>query len=546
MMPEQTSEMTEPLARGSHALAYGAIDAQVQVVSGYPGSPSTAVFEALVAFACPELQIEWAVNEKSAFDIAFGASLAGMRSLVCLKSVGLNVALDSLMVGNLSPGPGGFVVLVGDDPGGWGSQNEQDSRVLIAAAEIPLLEPRSAEEARNVMHRAYELSEQHEIPVAVRVTRALIQEQVPEAKPEPQMLAGRSPRLQGRHNVLPVDVVAYHRRLQEKNRVVASRFETLPWNNAIGSGYKGVVTAGHASRKLQQVLERSGTAPLQCLNLSTLHPLPERRITGYLSGLNEALVLEETAPFLEIQVRAIAQGAGLCLPILGRLTGHLPGSGELSSQEIAGALRGLVPEWPWPTFASPVRNMPSRKALCEDCPYVPALEALLDLMDRHGGREAFVVTGETGCMVRAQLPPWEILDVKYGMGSSIGLGAGLAMTGMQKRIVALSGDSALLHSGLGELIDACQAGVQMLVLVLANETTALSGGQPHPGTPHNARGYARSPLRLGPLIQAAGVRTLCTVDPKDRSRTLEAMEQGLLSDGLSVVIVERACPIWAA
>jgi indolepyruvate ferredoxin oxidoreductase alpha subunit len=179
---------------------------------------------------------------------------------------------------------------------------------------------------------------------------------------------------------------------------------------------------------------------------------------------------------------------------------------------------------------------------CEDCPYIPTFEALLAVMERHGGRDAFVVTGETGCMVRAQLPPWELLDVKYGMGSSIGLAAGLARAGIGQGIVALSGDSALLHSGLGELVDAAQAGANLLVVVLANETTALSGGQPHPGTPHDAQGQPRMPIDLGRLVQAAGVDLVRVVDPEDGQATEAAFEEALAWDSLAVVIARRPCP----
>jgi len=144
---------------GSQVLAYGALEAAVDYVTGYPGSPATGVVDALLHLAGDQVRIEWAINEKSAFDTAFGASLAGFRALLCLKSVGLNVALDSLMVSNLAAGDGGFVILVGDDPGGWGSQNEEDSRLLVAAAEVPLLEPTSLKDAQPVMKHAFDLSE---------------------------------------------------------------------------------------------------------------------------------------------------------------------------------------------------------------------------------------------------------------------------------------------------------------------------------------------------------------------------------------------------
>ena len=249
-------------------------------------------------------------------------------------------------------------------------------------------------------------------------------------------------------------------------------------------------------------------------------------------------------PYVEIQVQAIAQRAGLTLPVYGRSSGHLPRAGELFAPNIILGLTALLPRWQWPTAVEMARAMPSRKPLCDDCPYIPALQALLAVMDDHGGRQAFVVTGETGCMVRAQLPPWEIMDLKYGMGSSIGLAAGLARTGISQRIVALSGDSALLHSGLGEMIDAAQAGISMLALVLANDTTALSGGQPHPATPHDARERPRRPVDLEALLLATGAASVQVVDPEDRETTMAALEKGITGQGLNVVIAERACPLW--
>ena len=533
---------------GSQALARGAIEAGVQFVTGYPGSPSTSVVNALLQLASDRLHIEWAINEKSAFDAALGGSLAGIRSLLCLKSVGLNVALDSLMVANLAAGDGGFVILVGDDPGGWGSQNEQDSRLLVAAAEIPLLEPTSADDAPAVMRQAFDLSERFRVPVAVRITRALVLDRTETHLPSPSASgprAGAFKRQGDRLNVLPIHVVDLHQRLQATLGEVQALFEDSALN---GAGEEktsyGVIAAGHSYQKLTRVLHQANHPPLRILRLATLHPLPEGRIQGFLRGLESVLVLEETAPYVELEVQALAQRAGQFLPIYGRRSGHLPGAGELRAAQIAQALMALQPEWPWPAFEPARRAMPSRRPLCEDCPYIPTLEALLAVIARHGGRDAFVITGETGCMVRAQLPPWEILDVKYGMGSSIGLAAGLARAGISQRIVALSGDSALWHSGFGELIDAVLAGVHLLVVVLANETTALSGGQPHPGTTRDAQGHPRRPADLAALVEAAGVDSVDTVDPKDRQATETAFEKALATKGLAVVIAQRACPKW--
>jgi indolepyruvate ferredoxin oxidoreductase alpha subunit len=541
---------------GSEALARGALDAGVQLVTGYPGSPTTATVDALLRLAGPEVQVEFAINEKSAFDTAFGASMAGVHALLCLKSVGLNVALDSLMVGNLAPGPGPFVLLVGDDPGGWGSQNEQDSRPLAGAAEVPLLEPTSADQARRTMREAFTLSEQIQLPVVVRITRALANEAVSGGSPAPIELRASPTRpgifhRQGdRFNVLPIHVVDYHERLQASLSEAQVYFERSGLNHAEGSARRGILAAGQAYQKLvralEQILPDSGTASLPAiLALATLHPLPEQRIVKWLGNLEAALVLEETAPYLEIQVQALAQRAGLGLPIYGRMSGHLPSAGELFTPHIVRALAALYPKEDWPSLPEEGRNMPSRRPLCDDCPYIPALEALLATMERHGGRDAFVVTGETGCMVRAQLPPWEILDVKYGMGSSIGLAAGLTRAGISQQVIALAGDSAFLHSGINELIDADQSGANLLVVLLANEITALSGGQPHPATGHDARGGPRRPVDLVALMRAAGVTSVRIVDPDDDEILQAAFEEGLARRQLAAVIVRQACPRWS-
>ncbi|MCL7452226.1 MAG: thiamine pyrophosphate-dependent enzyme [Anaerolineae bacterium] len=535
---------------GSQALAYGALDAGVQFVTGYPGSPSTATVDALLRLAGDGTRIEWASNEKSAFDAAFGASLAGIRSLLCLKSVGLNVALDSLMVSNLAPGDGAFVILVGDDPGGWGSQNEEDSRLLAVAAEVPLLEPVSASEARGVMRQAFELSERFTVPVVVRITRALAEATLAHAGVAPaaapsQPLAHFQRRPE-RFNVLPAYVVDFHRRLQTVLSEVERTFEQWPSNRAEGQGQVGIVAAGFARQKLAGVLAQTPEPPpLQILALSSLHPLPGATLQRFLSGLDAALVLEETAPYLEIQVQALAQRAGLGLAVYGRTSGHVPGTGEVSGPEIVQALAALLPDWPWPGLEGSPKAMPSRQPLCDGCPYIPTFESLLAVMERHGGRQAFIVTGETGCMVRAQLPPLEMMDLKYGMGSSIGLAAGLVRAGVQQRVIALSGDSAFLHSGLSELIDSTQAGVGMLVVILANETTALSGGQPHPATARDARGRPRPPIDLVSLVRAAGVDHVRLLGAEHPPALETAFEDGLACGQLAVVIVQQPCARWA-
>jgi indolepyruvate ferredoxin oxidoreductase alpha subunit len=539
---------------GAHALAGGAIEAGVSLVTGYPGAPSTAVVDAILELTSPdEVQVEWTSNEKVAIEMAFGASLGGMRSLLCVKSVGLNVALDPLMAFNLSGCNAGLVILVGDDPGGWGSQNEQDSRALALAAEIPLFEPTSVSEARAAVHQAFQLSEDVGLPVIVRITRALVlaeEEIQTEASEDVQSLA-RPPSFRRefmRWVVLPINVVPYHLRLHQRLDAIQARFEDSAFNGTEGVGEQGVIAAGFAYQKTLDLL--GGTIPpgLRLLRLGTFYPLPAERVRAFLQAVESVLVLEETAPLVERAVRAAAQQGGLTLPVYGRDTGHLSRAGELFAPQIAAALNRFLPHLSLPTGGESGRPMPSREPLCDGCPYVPVFDALTEAIDQLGGRDEVIVVGDPGCMVRSQLPPYELMDVKNSLGSSIAMAAGLALSqandGVGKRVVALCGDSGFLHSGLSGLVDAARVGVPMLVLILDNGTTALSGGQPHPASGVDTRGRPRRTVDLAGLARQAGAGMVQVVDLDGGEEVRPAIEKGMRADGPAVVIARGRCRRW--
>ncbi len=540
---------------GACALARGAIEAGVSLVTGYPGAPATAVFDCIMDLTSPdEVQVEWTSNEKVAIEVAFGASLGGMRAMLCVKSVGLNIALDPLMAFNLSGCNAGLVILVGDDPGGWGSQNEQDSRLLALAAEVPLLEPTSVPDARTAMRQAFQLSEETGLPVMVRVTRALALAQAFDPGQE-AVRAAAPPSFQRefmRWVVLPINVVPYHLRLHQRLDGVQSGFEDSPLNGVQGNGQQGVIAAGFAHRKLLDVL--GGTVPpeLRILRLGTFFPLPAERVTAFLRAVESVLVVEETAPLVERAVRAAAQEAGLTLSIYGRDTGHLSRAGELFAPHIAAALNRFLPSLALSTEGQSSRPMPSRQPVCDGCPYVPVFDALTDVIASLGGRDEFIVVGDPGCMVRSQMPPYELMDVKNSLGSSIGMAAGLALSQRhpepagRKRVVALCGDSSFLHSGFYGLVDAARLGAAMLVLILDNGTTALSGGQPHPASPVDARGRPRRTVDLAALAREAGAGAVQVIDLDRGEDVRAAIEAGVGSDAVAVVVARGRCPKWSA
>jgi indolepyruvate ferredoxin oxidoreductase alpha subunit len=311
-----------------------------------------------------------------------------------------------------------------------------------------------------------------------------------------------------------------------------------------------------------------GTVPpeLRILRLGTFYPLPAGRVAAFLRGVQSALVLEETGPLVERAVRAAAQERRLSLPIYGRDTGHLPRAGELFAPSIEAALTRLLPRPLSPAAGEADRPMPSHQPLCDGCPYTPTFDALVEAMDRAGGRDRFIVVGDPGCMVRAQLPPYELLDVKASLGSSIGIAAGIALSQCQiqgrtpggkgqeeqsgenskKRAVALCGDSSFLHTGLNGLVDAVRVGARMLVLILDNGTTALSGGQPHPASPVDARGRPRRAVDLAALAGDAGAGMVQVTD-LDRGQDIgAAIERGIAYEGVAVVIARGQCPRWLA
>lgn len=534
---------------GAQALALGALDSGISVVTGYPGAPVTPVVRHILQQSTSDrVDIHWTSNEKVAIEIAFGASLNGDRALVCIKSVGLNIALDPLMTLNLSGCNAGFVLLVGDDPGGWGSQNEQDSRALANLTELPWLEPTTAADAYVAMQQAFTLSEEMGLPVVVRITRALVlaECQLP-AIASPPSTKPTFRQDSWRWAILPINVVHHHRRLQEALQTVQKSFETSLLNTIEGTGSQGILTSGFTYHKLSTVLadvDACKLADLKILRLGTFYPLPTQLVTSFLQDLESVLVLEETAPLTERSVQAIAQTAGLTLSICGRDTGHVPQAGEIFAADITQALSQFLPDLLLPTPAQDSRPMASREALCKNCPYIPTFEALSDSIAERGGRDDFILIGDPGCMVRAQLPPYQLLDVKHSLGSSIGIAAGIALRSNStvKRVIALCGDSGFLHSGLGGLMDASRLGISMLVILLDNGTTALSGGQPHPASSIDTRGKPRPAVDLAQIAHALGGNWIHTLNLDGGENPHPAIESALDTDQLMILVVKGQCP----
>jgi len=554
---------------GADAIAAGVLESSVSLVTGYPGSPATSVVDAIQAMSSDrdansygQVQVVWNTNEKTAVEMAFGASLAGARSLLCVKSVGFNIALDPLMTINLADCNAGFIILVGDDPGGWSSQNEQDSRTVALATELPLLEPATIFEAYNIIPYAYHLSEDLKLPIIVRVTKPLILAETsqptvrsPLSPSEYAQNEAEKPGLDNRSKknserfdhtvILPANVVANHNRLHNKLASVKTHFERLNLNQVEGDGSLGILVTGYTYQKLIDLFKKTIPPKLRIARLGSLHPLPDKFVTTFLKSLEAVLILEETAPLLENAVRVTAQRTGLTLPIFGRHSGDVVRAGELNSSQLANAMKCLLPEFTTTSQLEPSRTMPSKQFYPSNCPYIPIFDGLLDVITDFGPRQDTIIIGDPGCMVRGQ-NHYGLMDVKASLGASISIAAGIASTfvrqNVQKRVIAISGDSSFLHTNFQGLIDAVQVDAQMLILILDNNTTALSGGQPHPGTRGRSNNLASHTIEIKALAEQTGAALVKIVDIDSGDDFRSAITQFNETKGVSIIVARGDCP----
>ncbi len=526
---------------GSEGIARAVVDAGVKVAAAYPGGPITEIVEKLIRLAgAGDFYVEWSNCEKVAFEVALGCSLAGRRSVIAAKHVGINHILDPLMTANLTGIGAGLVILAGDDPGSYGSQNEQDSRLLGAFAEIPILEPATPWQGYRMTRQAFRLSEAHRLPVMIRYvadyTASTSSVSLETTAPDAQAAFDRNVR----RSALPALVVADHAGLHEKLRKIAKSFEQPPYqifNPISGGGRQGIIAGGYLASRVRAC---SPNDEFKLLQLGTLFPLPEKQLMDFLSRVDSVYVLEEVEPFLENQIRSLAQRQGLDVKIFGKTTGHVPWEGDLDLQEVARLLSdefGQSLNQP----DTPARAYPSLQPFGDGCSYAPFFSGLQQLIaDNQIARP--IVVGETGCLVRLNNPPFEMLDVKYSMGSSIGLACGLWRSGIEDRILAVAGDSVFFHTGINGLINAAHHQADIVVVIMDNGTVALTGFQVPIGGGATAMGEAVRPMHPEKVAESLGIETVYTLDAFDESAIRKTLQVVFSQKGLSFLVVRGRCP----
>jgi len=532
--------VAEEFLMGNEAIALGAIAAGVRVVTGYPGTPSSEIVETIAKRAGDLVYAEWSVNEKVALEVAAGAAYAGARSMVTMKQVGLNVASDSLMSLAYIGVKGGMVVVVADDPGPISSQTEQDTRLFAAFAKLPVFDPASPEEAYEMIGDAYECSERWGTPVIFRPTTRVCHGNAPVALSE--VAAPVAPEgfiKDPKWVIFPRLSYQNHVRIEERLPQIAEELSSYRFNHLTGSGRVGIATGGVSYAYVRGALSALGAADTRLLRIATPHPFPERLALDFLEGIDQVLVIEELDPVIENELMRLCGQHHLPVAVLGKATGHVQRAGENSVESVSRAIGAFLgaPE-PASPACEPAPEPPARPpVLCAGCSHRAAFYAVKQALR---GRKA-VFSGDIGCYTLGNAKPLEMVDTCLCMGAGITIAQGLHRVEPDSVNIAFVGDSTFFHTGIPGVINAVYNRHEIVLVVLDNSTTAMTGGQTHPGIGRTLQGEIAEQIDIAAILTACGVKHVETCDPLQLDRAREAVGRAVEAGGVSAVIVRSPC-----
>ncbi len=498
---------------GDEAVAQGAYEAGLEFAASYPGTPATEILEYLAKF--DDIKAQWSVNEKVAYEVALGAAWGGVRSMFSAKHVGVNAAMDPLMTSAYTGVNAGFVLVSCDDPGMHSSQNEQDNRLIAAFAKMPLIEPSSPAEAYSMMKQAFDISENFDIPVMMRLTTRTAHSKenfsigsrtTYQKKPFSRDIA--------KHVMVPSNAYKRHVLLELK-LIKLKEFSEKCEFNRIEAGEKnlGIITSG-----VTYQYAKENYPDASYLKLGFTHPLPEEMIRKFASGVDEVFVLEENEPYLENAIKAMGIKIRSKHPTF-RV-------GELRPELIPDVMAGKEKTDKPMTGRDP--------QLCPGCPH-SAVFSVLKKLD-------LTVAGDIGCYTLGAAPPFSSLHTCLDMGSGVTLAEGFIRSG-EKRVVGVIGDSTFVHSGITGLIDMAYNGVNGVIIILDNGTTAMTGNQPHPATGRNAKNKPTKKLSLENICKAAGADNVDVVKTFKVKELEKLISKRLTEKKLSVIIARHPCKL---
>ena len=512
------------LMSGNEAIARGAYEAGVRFAAAYPGTPSTEILEEFSKYE--GVHAEWSPNEKVAVEVAIGAALAGEKALAVMKHVGVNVAADPIFTVSYTGINGALVIISADDPSLHSSQNEQDNRNYAKFAKIPMLEPADAEEAKEYIKLAFEISEKFDTPVFLRTTTRVSHSKAVVTIEKPNKYEDKTGFTYNVEKYVMVPVNARTQRVVvEKRQHALKKFvETFPENKMeINNLDVGIITAGMPYNYAKEVFP-----DYSYLKLGMVYPLPEKLIRDFTSKVKKIYVIEELDPFLEEQIKAMG------IKVIGKEI--FPYTNEFDPGIIKNAIDKNTP-----LAVSPYTEelSPRPPNLCPGCPHRGLFYAL--------SKSKAYVHGDIGCYTLSYMKPLEGLHSCICMGASIGMAHGMSKALKEKgkgKVVGVIGDSTFLHSGITPLLNMAYNHNHALIIILDNSTTAMTGMQEHPGTGYTLTGKEAKKVNLKILVSALGIENIKVIDPLDIKATRSAIKEELAKDGPSVIIAESPCALF--
>ena len=511
------------LLLGNAAVARGAYEAGVNVVSSYPGTPSTEITEEIVKFE--EIYAEWAPNEKVAGEVAIGASIAGARAMSCMKHVGLNVMADPVFTVSYTGVNGGLVFCVADDPGMHSSQNEQDSRHYAKASKIMMLEPADSTECKEFTRQAFELSEKFDTPVFIRLsTRVSHSQSLVELGERADIPVKDYEKNPAKYVMMPGNAIKRHVDVENRIADLIKFAETTELNTVEKNGAKiGVITAGIAYEYAKEALGTSA----DFLKLGMVYPMPKQKIIDFAKNYDKVYVIEELDPVIEDHCKAL--GVDVCGKELFTLLG------EYTPTMIKKAVLGEDA----PVVLSADEAIPVRPpVMCAGCPHRGTFYVLKKL--------GLVVSGDIGCYTLGATPPLQSVDTTICMGASVSAAHGMAKAQgaeFNKKLVSVIGDSTFMHSGITGLVDIVYNKGNNTVIILDNSITGMTGHQENPTTGRTIRGEATKQVDLIALCKAVGIERVTVADPFDIKNFEEVVKTEVNADEPSVIIAQRPCAL---
>lgn len=536
----------------NEAIVRGAVEADVKVIAAYPGSPTSEILDSFSSIATHfDCRMEISSNEKVALETCAGASMAGMRSITSMKSVGLNVASDSFFSLSYTGVKGGMVMVVADDPQAHSSQTEQDGRPYASNAYVPMLSPSDPDEAYRMTKAAFAMSEKYGVPVLLHTSTrvnhqsGMVQTGRLTRTPFRKLNWDHPP---GRFVTIADSARKFKAEMLERTKRMEGDFETSEFNLVTDTDSDmGVVASGAGYNYAFDAIDILGIRPA-LLKLGTTYPMPKKLIADFVSDLSTLVVVEELSPYLETHITAIAKDANPKLKIFGKASGHLSESLEYNPNIVAVAfakILGLKLPVDYEKITRRAkelkRGLPDRwPTFCSGCPHRATLHALRQAMK---GRKHVLAT-DIGCYSMSFLPPVEYGDSLLSMGACMGVAAGLQYA-INEKVIAMIGDSTFYHAGLPGLVNAIHHGDDITLIILDNEVTAMTGQQPNPGSDTTAGQKPAKPMVLENVLNGFGVDDLTVVDPYDIEDATARMKEALSRKGPNVIISRRACALYS-